>query len=165
MAEDDTDTVTDDSKSNSPKKLEELTAEKERLEEVLNLLEEQLYDFEGELLSNAFYGSVLHGWSRSALSIVPSRAQPSALKRSFDDDERLCSKSSVEFMKRQRCEEEDQETRSPASSGRVQKQNYISANGEVYEEGCRRAKNPVNVGKVEAETGVLNLLEKRSKAK
>ncbi|KAK6036151.1 histone acetyltransferase subunit NuA4 [Cooperia oncophora] len=108
------------------------------LQEVLSLLEDQLYKFEGDLLTNAFYGSILNGgWNRAALSIVPSRAQPSVLKRNFQEDERIFSRSSVEFMKRRRREAVDQENRSHAVPGRQQRLN-ASVNKDVNGETKKR---------------------------
>ncbi|KAK5975126.1 Histone acetyltransferase subunit NuA4 [Trichostrongylus colubriformis] len=119
-----------DPKDLSPDKLEKLLAKKTETEEVLNLLEDQLYKFEGDLLKNSFYGSILSGWNRPAFSIVPSRAQPSILKRSFQEDERILSRSSVDFMKRRRREAGDQENRLHPAPGRVQKMNTsVGKNG------------------------------------
>ncbi|WKY12882.1 hypothetical protein Q1695_004026 [Nippostrongylus brasiliensis] len=111
-------------------KLQQLMSRRGETEEVLNLLEEQLYSFEGDLLGNAFYGSVLHGWNRDSLSLVPSRVPAPSLKRQFHEDERIISRSSVEFMKRVRREAIEQESRSHGAFAR--RFNATAANVDAH---------------------------------
>ncbi|XGW06847.1 hypothetical protein V3C99_016847 [Haemonchus contortus] len=128
---------TAESRNLSPENLDKLLSKRTETQELLSLLENQLYTFEGELLKNSFYGSILTGWNRDALSMVPSRAPQSALKRTFQDDERILSRSSVEFMKRKRRESVDQENRSHANSGKSQKTNTCVNKGKSGESNKR----------------------------
>ncbi|CAJ0588857.1 unnamed protein product [Cylicocyclus nassatus] len=110
--------------SEGDEKLNELLKQREDVENVLQLLEDQLYKFEGELLSTSFYGSVLSGWDRSAMSVTPSKATPEMLNRKIKDDERLMSRSSIPFTRRQRREAADQENR---NRGRLSRENNMSS--------------------------------------
>ncbi|KAK6025556.1 histone acetyltransferase subunit NuA4, partial [Ostertagia ostertagi] len=127
----------ENTRESSPGKLEKLVAKKTEVEEVLTLLENQIYAFEGDLLSNSFYGSILNGWNRAAFSILPSQTDPASLKRNFQDDERIFSRSSVEFMKRKRREAVDQENRSHGVAARQQRTS-TSVNRELSGENNKR---------------------------
>ncbi|KAL6744266.1 hypothetical protein Aduo_017217 [Ancylostoma duodenale] len=100
-----------ESREPSEQKLEQLLKERQELEDVLQLLERQLYKFEGDLLSTSFYGSILNGWDRSAMSVIPSKATPEMLNRKISDEDRIMSRSSVEFTRKLRREAMEKENR------------------------------------------------------
>ncbi|EPB76052.1 histone acetyltransferase subunit NuA4 [Ancylostoma ceylanicum] len=123
----------------SEQKLEELLKERQELEDVLQLLERQLYKFEGDLLSTSFYGSILNGWDRSAMSVIPSKATPEMLNRKISDEDRIMSRSSVEFSRKLRREAMEKENRAHGRPGRLLKQDPSASSAETNWKSERKA--------------------------